>query len=106
MQEIEEAAALLRACRNRTPHAFVVSLPALATSTLGDTPIDHAMTHLLFLVVHLVRCAVDTVSVDSEAVDRESVEAGAAMSRWFCNEAERVYCPCDGSKTLAFRRIL
>ena len=51
MQEVEEAAALLRACRNRTPHTFVVSLPALATSTLGDTPIDHAMANLLLSVV-------------------------------------------------------
>ena len=43
------------------------------------------------LIVHLVRVAADDPSVDPEAVDAASVEAGATMARWFCNEAERVY---------------
>jgi len=45
----------------------------------------------LALVVHLVRCAADDPSIDPEAIDRESVESGATMARWFANESERVY---------------
>ncbi len=60
----------------------------------------------LALVVHLVRCAADDMSTDPEAVDRESVEAGAVLARWFCREAERVYAMFHESDESADARKL
>lgn len=46
----------------------------------------------LALVVHLVRREwLDTSIENPGAIDGESVRAGVELSRWFCNEADRVY---------------
>lgn len=46
----------------------------------------------LALVIHLVRVAAgDTTLRDPERVDEVSIAAGVALSRWFGNEARRVY---------------
>jgi hypothetical protein len=46
----------------------------------------------LALLIHLVRVAAgDTTIEDIDAVDEKSVEAGIVISRWFGDEAARVY---------------
>ncbi len=50
------------------------------------------------LIFHLVRCADDDPTLaDAGAIDARSVLAGAALSRWFGNEARRVYAMLDES---------
>jgi hypothetical protein len=46
----------------------------------------------LALVIHYVRWAIDdpTLATVGE-IDAKSIEAGASLSRWFGNEARRVY---------------
>ncbi len=60
----------------------------------------------LALVVHVVRCAADDPSLDPEAVDASSVEAGVAMAQWFCDEAERVYSMFHETDENAAARLL
>ncbi len=46
----------------------------------------------LALVIHCVRAAADDRDLeDTEIIDRESVESGIRLSRWFADEALRVY---------------
>ncbi len=49
----------------------------------------------LALIIHLTRWAEGDGSVDVDKVDVASVEAGIALSRWFGNEAKRVYGVLD-----------
>ncbi len=52
----------------------------------------------LALIVHLVRCAADDPTLaNAEAVDSASVAAGIELSRWFGNEARRVYAILEAS---------
>ena len=71
VEELKETAALLRTCRDRTPHALVVTLPTLAPRALGNASIYHAMTHLLFRVV--VRRLNAGLEQESEIVPRHVV---------------------------------
>lgn len=48
-------------------------------------------TARLALIVHLVRAATDDNTVDTTAVDAQSILAGVALAEWFGNEAKRVY---------------
>jgi hypothetical protein len=44
------------------------------------------------LVIHFVRWAVDDPNLATvDEIDTESIEAGVSLSRWFGNEARRVY---------------
>jgi len=46
----------------------------------------------LALVIHCVRCAIDSPSVtDEEHVDGISISAGVELARWFGGEAQRIY---------------
>lgn len=45
----------------------------------------------LALVVHLIRVAAGDPDADAEAIDEKSVAAGVTLSRWFGNEASRLY---------------
>lgn len=56
----------------------------------------------LALVVHLVRQATDDTT--PSGVDRESIEAGVAIARWYANEAERVYQVLSESEDETLRR--
>jgi hypothetical protein len=53
----------------------------------------------LALIVHLTRWAADAALAGEQPgeVDAESVEAGIALSRWFGNEAQRVYAALSES---------
>ena len=61
----------------------------------------------LALIVHLIRCAADDPAVNLDTIDRESVETGAAMARWFCYEAERIYAMfCESAENADLRRLV
>jgi uncharacterized protein DUF3987 len=43
------------------------------------------------LIVHLARWACGDPDADPDCVDLQSVEAGIALTEWFCHEMQRVY---------------
>jgi hypothetical protein len=61
----------------------------------------------LALVIHLVRVAAGDPSLaDNDAVDAQSVEAGATFSKWFGQEARRVYAVLNESDEQKVQREL
>jgi len=61
----------------------------------------------LALVVHFIRWAADDPTLaSSDAVDEVSIAAGVALSRWFGNEARRVYAALGESDEDRDRRRL
>ena len=61
----------------------------------------------LALIVHFVRWAVSDPSLaDPMTIDAASMEAGIVLSRWFANEARRIYAMLDESDDDAERRKL
>ena len=59
------------------------------------------------LIFHLVRWASSDRSLrDSEAVDGESVRAGAQVARWFAHETERIYAGLRETEAEAEQRRL
>ncbi len=51
MEELEEAAPLLAAGGNCSPHPLVITLAHFAASPLSNATVDHTVAHLLFTVV-------------------------------------------------------
>jgi hypothetical protein len=61
----------------------------------------------LALVIHFVRWAVDDPSLATVSeIDAKSIEAGVSLSRWFGNEARRVYAILGESDEQRDRRRL
>jgi len=58
------------------------------------------------LIVHQMRHAADEHSVDPWRMDRQSIEAGIELSRWFGYEAERIYAALAESEEDRERRVL
>jgi hypothetical protein len=61
----------------------------------------------LALIVHLIGCANGDPTLEGpDLLDERSIEAGVTLSRWFCQEARRVYAAFEESEEVREQRNL